>query len=326
MSQGNVVSVSVSHKLLALAGKTFGRNRLNILIYHQVFAERDTMRPSEPTAAEFDWQMKLIGEYYTPLSLDEALKGLDSNSLPNNAICVTFDDGYLNNLTVAEPILAKYNIPATIYVATAFSDGVNMFNDRILDLIEDEKFSDFDLTSVELGRVEVSDSASRIALAHRLIGKLKYLHFDDRMTRVDQIYQDNNASEYPARMMSVKDIKSLAETGVEIGAHTRDHPILRTLTLDAQQQQLMDAKQTLENIVNEPIKHFAYPNGKLNDDYSTETVELVKSVGFASAVSTHWGVSDSTSDQYQLKRFTPWDSSELKFHLRLRLNQLGFIQ
>ena len=120
------------HKLIQLTGALLGRNKLSILIYHQVLAEADPMRPTEPTAAIFDWQMRLLRDYFTPLSLDQALDHLKHNTLPANAVCVTFDDGYVNNLSVAEPILAKYAIPATVYVATGFSHGSNMWNDRLM--------------------------------------------------------------------------------------------------------------------------------------------------------------------------------------------------
>ena len=310
------------HTLLKLAGKYLGKGRLSILIYHQVFAQQDVMRPSEPTAEMFEWQMNLLRQYYTPLSLTAALQALKENKLPENAVCVTFDDGYENNLTIAQPILAKYQIPATVYVATGFSKGQNMFNDRVLDLLGDVSYNQFDLSAVSLGTCLVSSQAERIALAHQVIAALKYLNYRERSDKVDQIYQANNAGEYPARMMTHEQIKVLANSGVEIGAHTHDHPILKTLSTQDQQQQLRQSKVELEELLSKPVKHFAYPNGKLDDDYSVTTVDLVAELGFESAVSTHWGVSGETSDVFQLKRFTPWDISPLRFDTRLRLNQI----
>ncbi|REL31128.1 polysaccharide deacetylase family protein [Thalassotalea euphylliae] len=314
--------MALTHQLLAWLGKVFGKKKLNILIYHQVVAQHDVMRPSEPAAKVFDWQMQLVAKYCTPMSLSDAIQALKSDALPANAICVTFDDGYLNNLTVAEPILRKHGVPATVYVATGYSSGSNMFNDRILDLIGDTKRSQFNLSAVGLGEQVVDSNTSRIRLAHKVIGKVKYLHFHQRNEVVDQVYADNKADEKPHRMMTPAQIQELAHKGVEIGAHTQDHPILKSLDVAEQVQQIKVSKQTLEAMLGRPIRHFAYPNGKLNDDYSDDTVGIIEDLGFETAVSTHWGISTKSSDFFQMKRFTPWDTSPIKFHLRMMLNQL----
>jgi hypothetical protein len=62
---------------------------------------------------------------------------------------------------------------------------------------------------------------------------------------------------------------------------------------------------------------FAYPNGKPGDDYSPATVEIVRSLGFDAAVSTQWGASGTGDDLLQIKRFTPWDKTRLRFGMRL---------
>ncbi|REL25215.1 polysaccharide deacetylase [Thalassotalea euphylliae] len=317
-----VKAVALTHQLLAWLSKAFGKKKLNILIYHQVVAQHDVMRPSEPSADVFDWQMQLVANYYTPMSLSAAIQALKSDTLPDNALCVTFDDGYRNNLTVAEPILRKYGVPATVYVATGYTAGRNMFNDRILDLIGDTQRTQFNLSAADLDQQAAESTASRIQLAHKVIGKIKYLHFNQRSEVVDQLYVDNDADEAPHRMMTSAQIQELANKGVEIGAHTQDHPILKSLKVSEQQQQIQASKETLEAMLDRPIRHFAYPNGKLNDDYSGDTVEIIKALGFESAVSTHWGISARSSDFHQMKRFTPWDTTPIKFHLRMMLNQL----
>lgn len=307
----------LAHSFLKLIGKHLGKQKLSILIYHQVLPEYDPMRPDEATKETFTWQMALISRYMTPISLADAMEGLRNNTLPQNAVCVTFDDGYINNLTIAQPILERYQVPATVYIATAFSDGKNMFNDRIFDLIGDSQRQRFDLSAIELGEVEVSDYQSRLDLSYQIIGKTKYLHYALRVETIDKLYKDNAVQEYPRRMMTSEQIKTLSDQGVEIGAHTHDHPILRTLGVAEQSQQIAQSKSILETILDKKVTQFAYPNGKLDDDYSLETVEIVKQCGFENAVSTIQGVSDRSTDTFQLQRFLPWDSHPLKFHTRL---------
>lgn len=313
----------VLHSLLSSFHHVFTEQKLSILIYHQVLKEHDFMRPDEPTAEDFKWQMALIAKYFTPMSLSEALAALKTRSLPKNAICVTFDDGYINNLTVAAPILQMFDIPATFYIATSFMSGKNMFNDRIIDLIGDESKISLDLTAVGLSELFFSSRNERANLSRNITSQVKRLSNDDRERIIDKLYSDNSQCDYNRKMMSSKQVKELSDLGFDIGAHTVDHPILKSLTLDKQQQQIFESQKQLELLLGKPVTNFAYPNGRLKTDYTFETAKLVKEAGLLSAVSTNKGVNKASTDVFQLNRFTPWDKSPIKFHLRLLRNQLN---
>jgi len=313
----------ILHLLISLFGRLFAKQKLSILIYHQVLEEHDGMRLGEPTAKQFSWQMALLAKYFTPISLNDALQALKTKSLPKNAVCITFDDGYIDNLILAAPILKRFDIPATIYIATSFSSGENMFNDRIIDLMGDNSLTAFNLSAVELGQQKVDDEQARRSLCRQVIGKVKYLTISERKRIISRLYADNKVNEYPRKMMTELQIKELSEFDIDIGAHTVDHPILKTLTSEEQKKQIIQSKLWLENLIEKPVSNFAFPNGKLDEDYSLETVRLVEEAGFSSAVSTNIGVSNSTTDGFQLNRFTPWDNNPIKFHLRLLRNQIN---
>ena len=57
------------------------------------------------------------------LSMDEVYEILlKKKKLPPFSYAITFDDGFLNNLTVASPILYDLKLPASFYVTTNFID------------------------------------------------------------------------------------------------------------------------------------------------------------------------------------------------------------
>ena len=125
-------------------------------------------------------------------------------------------------------------------------------------------------------------------------------------------------------MMSTQQLIKLHESGMEIGGHTVTHPIMAKLGLDAVKQEVYDNKIALEKMLNTKLRYFAFPNGKPEQDYLIEQVQVIKSCGYEAAVSTMPGVSNLQNDRFQLARFTPWDKHPVKFMLRIVMKYLDF--
>ncbi len=124
-------------------------------------------------------------------------------------------------------------------------------------------------------------------------------------------------------MMKDSQLQQLSALGVTIGAHTHNHPILKSLDAKAQQIEIEQSKTLLEQILEQNVEHFAYPNGVEGRDFDDVAVQWVAAAGFKTAVMTNWGYSTAATEPLRLKRFTPWDQHPLKFHLRLIKNYLS---
>ncbi len=315
--------MSLHQRLLVRASsfvlRTSGRQRLSILIYHRVLKERDCMRPLELTAKQFSCQMELVSREFVPLSLSDALDLLEEGRLPDRAVCVTFDDGYADNEEVALPILRKYRIPATVFVASKFINGGRMWNDTVVESIRSLERESIDLRAVGMGCYKLTTIDLKRAAAGDIINQIKHLAGDRREEIVDHLQQHSDT--LPDNLMlSDAQICSLRDNDVELGAHTYSHPILANLSCDEVLQEIEKGRDILESVISKPVQYFAYPNGKPVTDYLPEHRDIVKEMGFRAAVSTVWGVSDKNTDKWQLPRFTPWDRSDNKFSLRMVLN------
>lgn len=88
-------------------------------------------------------------------------------------------------------------------------------------------------------------------------------------------------------------------------------------------REIAESRETLSSLLGDRIGLFAYPNGKLGQDYLPEHAEMVSELGFDAAMSTNWGASNRASDVFQLQRFTPWDSGRNRFGLRFVRNLLS---
>lgn len=312
--------VSVAAGLLPLLCNPSGEPRLSTLIYHRVLPQRDPMRPGEPTASEFDWQMRLLREHFHPLSLQEATARLAQGALPRRAVCVTFDDGYADNEQIALPVLKRHGIPATVFVSTGYLNGGRMWNDTVIEALRNWSGEHADLNDLGLTLYSLDSTQARREAAEDVLTRIKHRDPVERQDIVDAIAA--RSGDLPGDLMMTDDqVRNLAQSGVTIGAHTVSHPILASVSTDIAREEIRGSKAYLESLLQRDVGVFAYPNGLPGRDYREEHRAMVQEMGFGVAVSTHWGVATPASDRLQLPRFTPWDREPLRFAVRLLLNQ-----
>jgi peptidoglycan/xylan/chitin deacetylase (PgdA/CDA1 family) len=316
-------TLKLLHPLASVLSGSGSSGKLQILIYHRVLPSDDPLQPGEPSVADFTWQMEILKNHFQVLPLSEAISKLKSQTLPARAACITFDDGYADNLHLAAPVLASLGLPATVFVATDYLDGGIMFNDITLEVVRQFKGDQLDLTAAGIDqRYTIGDTTSRLAAWRAITSQLKYLPVEERQNRAMQC-ADMTGTRLPRDLMlKSEELVKLKASGVDIGAHTHRHPILKTCSDDMAAKEISDNKSTLQQILGHDIELFAYPNGVPLQDYSKRDRQLVKQQGFKAAVSTSAGTSRCDSDIYQLNRFTPWDRTPARFYLRLLKNYL----
>jgi peptidoglycan/xylan/chitin deacetylase (PgdA/CDA1 family) len=293
-----------------------GGRGLLILIYHRVLAAPDPLRSRTVCAPDFAAQMDLVGSCFNVLPLSEALARLESRSLPSRALSVTFDDGYADNLTVAAPIMLERGIRPTVFVATGYLDGGIMFNDAITEAMRAAP-QRLDLADLGLGLLEMPDVLARRAAIRALVADLKYRPATERGPLAAEILRRAGALPPRDLMLTTPQVKSLRDAGVEIGAHTATHPILTRLSPEAARDDIARSRQELEGILGDPVRLFAYPNGRPGADYDAQHVRMVRELGFSAAVSTAWGAAMFGCDFFQLPRVAPWDPTAARFAARL---------
>ena len=294
--------------------------RLSVLIFHRVLPEPDPLFPDEMDARRFDAMCGWLASWFNILPLDEAVIRMKNGELPSRAACITFDDGYADNLCVATPILRRHGLSATFFIATGFLDGGRMWNDTLIETVRACAQPALDARSLGLGRHELGTANNRKAAIASLIGQAKYLPWKDRIEVTELVARLSNAKLPDNLMMTSAQVKQMRQSGMQIGAHTQSHPILARLTLEEATQQIQVSRAFLQQLLGERIGLFAYPNGKPGEDYSAQSVAVVRSLGFDGAVSTAWGTTKLGDDPYQIRRFTPWDRSKLRFGARLVAN------
>ena len=308
--------------LLTLGSPARRHARLSVLIFHRVLPQPDPLFPHEVDAGTFDMLCGWVRRWFNVLPLDEAVRRLREGTLPARAAALSFDDGYADNHDVALPLLRQHGLPCTFFVSTGFLDGGRMWNDTIIESFRRTRCEQADVDDLlpGVGSLRCDTVAERRGAIDAVIGAAKYLEPAWRLQVVEKLAA-RLAVELPTDlMMSSDQVRAMRSAGMQVGAHTVTHPILARLDAAQARREIVDGRDQLQSILREPVRLFAYPNGRPGEDYRAETVELVRDAGFDAAFSTAWGVATRQSDPMQLPRFTPWDRSPLRFALRMLHN------
>lgn len=307
------------YSLLSPSG---AKAKLSVFIFHRVLAEADPMLSDEPDVHQFDQMLKWIGSDFNVLPADEAVACLRSGTLPARSATITFDDGYADNFTQALPVLQNHGLSAAFFIATGYLDGGRMWNDTVTEAVRRFPGAELNLDDLGLGQHAAVTLPEKAATRDRLLKRLKYLPWVERLELCRRIGERVGASLPDDLMLRSDQALALRHAGMVIGAHTVDHPILSTLPPEEVRRQIGDSRCYLEDLLGERVGLFAYPNGRLGKDYRPEDVEIVREMGFDAAFTTAWGVARNGGDPFQIPRFTPWDRVAWRFKLRLVENMV----
>lgn len=265
--------------------------------------------------------MQALTDHFCVVPLETAVERLFSDKLPPRSACVTFDDGYADNIAYGLPILRRYGIQAAFFIATGFLGGGRMWNDTVIEAIRKAPAL-LDLSPLGFGIHTLETIEQRRATIRSLINRLKYLPMKEREEKTRALAKLVGSPLPCDLMMTSNQVHMLALAGMTIGAHTVTHPVLTRLDIQGVRAEIIQSKEELEAITGSTVNMFAYPNGAPDRDYTSKHARLVSQLGFKAAFSTAWGVATRNVDAYQLPRFTPWDRTPVRFAARLLRNCL----
>lgn len=291
-------------------------NKLTVLTYHRVGESYNQLFMDEHL---FEQQLIWLKKYFNPVDLAEGIKLQQLGTLPEMAIAISIDDGYVDSYTKILPLLKKHKLTATFFISTSGIEAGYLWDERVSSsiLMLDTDISELTL----LGKYyNLSTYNKRKKCVMAIANIIKYSPLEERNRLVTQLLTEVDVPQLPHQFLSDSQIKALYQEGMGIGAHTINHPILCSETLGVVEDELLKSKQRLEGIIDAPVDFLAYPNGKKNVDFNEDHQNIAKKCGYQGAFSTDWGCIGSSSDCFAYTRFTPWDITEVKFSLRLALN------
>lgn len=295
-----------------------------ILCYHRV--DRVKIDPHElatnPTL--FAAQMAILQSHWIPVSLEELIH---ARHVPNrNFVAVTFDDGYLDNAQSAAPILHRYRIPATFFVATHHTlTGEAFYWDALWQMLAHPRACGKTITvRTRLGkrsfrlpsRSEESKDANwtirdgpkhaRHAAYVTLCTMLQYRDIPERRALLSEISEQARVEydevETPG-VMTTDDLLSLAvESNFQIQPHTMNHVSIGAVPIERAIAEIAGSVRHLEAVFPaRQFRYFAYPyGGRLDARRSLE--DALRQAGIIAGFSTRARAIRLTDSELRLPR------------------------
>jgi len=300
------------------------RGRVAILTYHRVVSEslvREEHIQSGMYVLDrsFEDQMAYLKKQFTILPLERLVETRQTGRLEQErSYCVvTFDDGWRDNYQYAFPVLKKYGIPATIFLATDYIGTPNWFwPDRLAFVIGHARVNKTvdavqKAVNTVLGEIpEIGVEATNRLLERRnsksqldadtLIERCKDLdpeliaRFVERLGRALRVDPSQKRV-----LLNWDEAREMASHGVTFGSHSCTHRIMTKVSLSEAERELTGSWQAMLQQGIKPVPIFCYPNGNCNQ----ELKDLARKGGYLAALGCKAGlVGDGPDDPFDFKR------------------------
>ena len=292
---------------------------LSVVAYHRIVEAKDIKYfpvGLAVTRETFEKHLVLFKKHYQIIDAATLLKHKDDlSTLPRKALLITFDDGYLDNYTVAFDLLKKHQIPGIIFVPTNFIGKSKLFWSDILAYV---------LRAVEEGECEIERvagilSPQMILYFSHLFKKdrslsakpynnlLNYLKKQSDREEIINIIIESAATEIESvqekcKVLSWDQLKEMNENNLHCGAHTLSHPDVTALSAKKLKRELIESKKIIEEMIGVDVEFFAYPYGF----YDKKALAEVKQAGYEIAFSLSQGDNKSL---FSLSRYNVWEES-----------------
>ena len=266
---------------------------------------------------------------YDLISMDEVCRRAVTLPRPNRFVSLTFDGGYKEVATVAYPVLTKYRVPFTVYLPTAFPDGLG----EAWRLALEEMIARENRISLVIDRKErhftVRHTQEKQETFEFLLSWMRTLPPPDLSSAINDLckrYSVDLAALSRSVSMDWDDLARLAaDPLVTIGSATVNYPVLSNLKAADARREIAMGQAVAATAFHREVRHFAYPFGD-RDAWRREHLEMLQEMGFASAVSTISGVVEAKgyTNLHALPRVA-WDGRQRSLRMmRVILSGMTF--
>jgi len=287
----------------AIFRKATARQRIFILMFHRVDYQAAPYFPKPVRPEIFEKQIIFLKKHFEIVDLGFLNKVKAGPGNGKDLVVLTFDDGYRDNYEHAFPVLRKYRVPATVFLATGYiGTGRLLWFNKLAwilytgSLPDANAFAENDIGAnlyEDIVEFFAADAERRVLLLRSMAAGLKDLLPEKRDGFLDGLSRAFKVKAWPGKenrpMLSWEEVREMSEHNISFGSHTVSHPVLSFLSEREGRLEICESKKVIEEKTQKPVKTFAYPYGKTGDYRSDYIFKVLENEGFECACSTNRG-------------------------------------
>ncbi|HOA73114.1 MAG TPA: polysaccharide deacetylase family protein [Phycisphaerae bacterium] len=275
------------------------RGHFRVLTYHGIVPDELAARPWVPShyvsVSQFERQMAMLAELGPARPLSRVLEEVRADPDAPPSVCITFDDGMADNVTLGLPILRKYGHLATFFLATGYIGTDRLLLNDVIRLLRP-------LNGHVLSSVTSEDCQRAVAEN----GYAKTISLSKYAPEVLGLWQEHRHEIDPAAvqclaMMTWEQAHELQAAGMEVGAHTVNHVILSCEKRRTRRDEILESIARVRSKLRRFDVPFAYPNG-LAGDYDRFDTDILAAIGVPFAVTEQPGWNGPETPPLELHR------------------------
>ncbi|MCA9320335.1 MAG: polysaccharide deacetylase family protein [Planctomycetes bacterium] len=283
------------------------RPALAILGFHNITPTFSQPYLSPQFPSRFRALVRRCKRAYELVTVREAMARLDAGEpMDRPMLAFIFDDGYADMHEVIAPILLDEGATGTSYVVldSLRQGGVPWYDElgRVLFRTRRPRLEirqRGQAVAVDLD----DDPRQRVDAFWSLVRRLKSGFEPATLDAVQALASEHELAPHDPRteplMMTIDQAKALVASGIEVGCHSRSHPILPSLDAAGLDSEIIQCRLDLEADLGSEVATFCYPNG----DNDPRCVEKVAAAGYRAAVSMACGANlPGSLDRFRLRR------------------------
>ncbi|MBT0585666.1 polysaccharide deacetylase family protein [Alteromonas oceanisediminis] len=271
----------------------------------------------------FKQHLETISQHFTLVDTRELARIAKLPKLTRKYAMVTFDDGYLDNYTLAYPAMREQNVAGVFFLPTSLISGMDIpWWDEMAFILRSNVGNSVTLPgepdSVMLHENSIDKDIRQFIYRAK---RLEDYSAQDVLEHVRQQFPDVDPKSQAAQdqlFMSWQQVKDMADGGMEIGSHTINHHILARLSEEEQRHEIADSKAIIEEELQVPVTVIAYPVGR-HHCFDDLTKSIVKESGYQLGFNNEPHYNASPIDPYDINRFSVNDDDLAK----VVLNTMG---
>nr|HPM03821.1 polysaccharide deacetylase family protein [Candidatus Cloacimonadota bacterium] len=231
--------------------------------------------------------------------------------LTPGSIALTFDDGYLDNLTNALPVLEKYKIPATIFITTNFiGQEIEFWWDEIEKIFLEMKQIPSSLSvSDDSGKTwdwTLRSNQDRIKAWEDIQQMLRNMKYEEIYSFLKNLSENWLGIPYKCRkthkILNKDQLVQLSKSNfIEIGSHTLTHSKLSQLNYNEQFNEINESKKIIESIIQKKVNFISYPYGN-HADFNEDSMIISQQSEYLAGISNIQGIITNNNNLYSLPR------------------------